>query len=64
MELSAVDPRVGVDVGVRGEPVGLVVDDPGCPRAIGGCIGHWGEACGSPDESLRPSGVEQKNLGF
>ena len=64
MELSAVDPRVGVNVGVRGEPVRLVVDVPGCPRGSGGCVGHWGEACGSSDESLRPTRVEQKIFGF
>ena len=56
--------RVGVEVGVLGERVRVVVDRVGVPGGHGGRVGGCGDGCGSGGTILRPTEVFTKSFGI
>ena len=56
--------RVGVEVGVLGERVRVVVDRAGVPGGHGGRVGGCGDGCGSGGTVLRPTEVFTKSFGI
>ena len=56
--------RVGVEVGVLGERVRVVVDRVGVPGGHGGRVGGCGDGCGSGGTILRPTEVFTKSFVF
>ena len=56
--------RVGVEVGVVGERVRVVVDRVGVPGGHGGRVGGCGDGCGSGSTILRPTEVFRKSFVF